>query len=315
MSAGGDVSHVYSAKENMISRQTPRTDWSFSKQGYIEVLGGRIWYGVVNGGNAFATPLLVIHGGPGMSHDYLYPLVDLADERPIVFYDQLDAGRSDRPNDPSNWHIERFLSEIDVVREHLDLKRLSIFGNSWGGTLAAAYTSSHPIGVEKLVLSSPLLNTERWVADNAIYRKSLPDEIQEVMLDCEIAGRTNSKSYRDAVDVFYKNHLCRADPWPRYVTDTFETLNNKCYVGMWGPNEFTCTGVLHDYDGTHDLSSIEVPTLMTFGEHDEAAPASCREYALAIPSVSCVEFADASHLAFVEDRDNYISVVRSFLSV
>ena len=116
----------------------PKTDWNFSKQGYIDVPGGRIWYGVVGGGNAGAPPLLAIHGGPGMSHDYLYPLVDLADERPIVFYDQLDAGLSDRPNDPANWRIERFLSEIDVVREYLDLKTLSIFGNSWGGTLAAA---------------------------------------------------------------------------------------------------------------------------------------------------------------------------------
>ena len=98
----------------------PKTDWNFSKQGYIDVPGGRIWYGVVSGGNAGATPLLAIHGGPGMSHDYLYPLVDLADERPIVFYDQLDAGLSDRPNDPANWRIERFLSEIDVVREYLD---------------------------------------------------------------------------------------------------------------------------------------------------------------------------------------------------
>ena len=249
-----------------------------------------------------------------MSHDYLYPLVDLADERPIVFYDQLDAGLSDRPNDPANWRIERFLSEIDVVREYLDLKTLSIFGNSWGGTLAAAYTSSHPKGIEKLILSSPLLNTDRWITDNRFYRESLPSNVQKVMMDCEVAGQTNCKAYEDAVDVFYRRHFCRSDPWPGYVTDTFEALNNKCYAGMWGPNEFTCTGVLRGYDGTAALSSIEVPTLMTFGEHDEAAPASCREYALAIPSVSCAEFADASHLAFVEDRDNYISVVRSFLS-
>jgi len=292
----------------------PRTDWNFSKQGYIDVPGGRIWYGVVGGGDACATPLLAIHGGPGMSHDYLHPLVDLADERSIVFYDQLDAGLSDRPNDPANWRIERFLSEIDVLREYLDLKTLSIFGNSWGGTLAAAYTSSHPKGVEKLILSSPLLNTARWVADNANYRALLPDEIQRVMLECEISGQMDSKAYEAAVDLFYKRHLCRCDPWPSYVVDTFDTLNNKCYAGMWGPNEFTCTGVLRGYDGTAGLSSIEAPTLMTFGEHDEAAPASCREYALAIPSVSCAEFADASHLAFVEDRDNYISVVRSFLS-
>ena len=292
----------------------PKTDWNFSKQGYIDVPGGRIWYGVVSGGNAGATPLLAIHGGPGMSHDYLYPLVDLADERPIVFYDQLDAGLSDRPNDPANWRIERFLSEIDVVREYLDLKTLSIFGNSWGGTLAAAYTSSHPKGIEKLILSSPLLNTDRWITDNRFYRESLPIDVQKVMVDCEVAGQTNCQAYEDAVDVFYRRHFCRSDPWPGYVTDTFEALNNKCYAGMWGPNEFTCTGVLRGYDGTTALSSIDVPTLMTFGEHDEAAPASCREYALAIPSVSCAEFADASHLAFVEDRDNYISVARSFLS-
>lgn len=291
-----------------------KTIWRFSDQGYIDVPGGRIWYGIVGDPNAGGTPLLTVHGGPGMSHDYLYPLTDIADDRQVVFFDQLDAGMSDRPNDATNWNVPRFVDEIDALRDALNLSVVSLFGNSWGGTVAAAYAASQPAGLERVILSSPLINTKRWVADNESYRANLPQDVQDTMNRCEANDETGSKVYEDAVDVFYRRHFCRLVPWPDYVMETFDVLNEVCYAAMWGPNEFTCNGVLGDYDSSGDLAYVNVPTLITCGEFDEAMPASCREFASMIPNAEFIEFKNASHLAFVEDRENYIAKARQFLS-
>lgn len=290
------------------------TAWPLSDQGYVDVQGGRVWYGVSGERAAGTTPLLAIHGGPGMSHDYLLPLTDLCADRPVIFYDQLDAGKSDHPNDPENWIVERFVAEIDAIRDALNLSVLSIFGNSWGGTVAAAYAAAQPVDLERLILSSPLIDTKRWIADNATYRAELPDDILNIMDECEANGETGSKAYEDAVGVFYERHLCRIHPWPNYVTDTFDVLNETCYAAMWGPNEFTCNGTLRDYDASGDLASINIPTLITCGEFDEATPASSRAYANMIPGAEFSVFKDASHLTFVEDRENYIVMIQRFLA-
>lgn len=290
------------------------TQWNFSEQGTIDSHGGKIWFGISGDRASSETSLIVIHGGPGMSHNYLYPLVDLADERPVIFYDQLDAGLSERPNDPENWHISRFLLEVDDLRESLDLQRVAIFGNSWGGTIAAAYSARAPAGVEKLVLSSPLLNTDMWLRDNNIHREHLPEEALRVMRKCEGAGQESSPEYQNSVDIFYARHFCRVTPWPDYVIDTMNSLNGTCYAGMWGPNEFTCNGLLRDYDGLAELETIQAPTLVTCGEFDEAAPASCKAFAKLIPDARYVEFEGASHLTFVESRETYIKILRQFLA-
>lgn len=289
------------------------TDWGFAVEGRIDVTGGEIWYGLCGDRSGTKTPLIIIHGGPGMSHDYLYPLRRLADDRAVVFYDQLDAGKSDRPNDPNNWKVERFLDEIDRIRNALDLQTVSVFGNSWGGTLAAAYAARNPQGLKRAVLSSPLINTKQWVQDNAVWRSELPDDVLALMDEHEARGDTGAEAYLDAVDVFYRRHLCRVDPWPDTVMDTFNTLNETCYAGMWGPNEFTCNGVLKDYDGSGQLSAIAVPTLVTCGAFDEATPRSTEKYASLIPCSEFKVFAEASHLAFVEQEEEYLAAVARFL--
>jgi len=291
-----------------------KTEWRFETEGFIEVQGGRVWYGTTRPTQNTATPLLVLHGGPGMSHDYLYPLTDLADERQVVFYDQLDAGRSDRPNEPRNWVLSRFLDEVSAVRDALGLSKVCVFGNSWGGTVAAAYAATRPDGLDRLVLSSPLISTDRWIADNQRHREQLPASVQEIMASCEAAGQIEADEYQDAVALFYSRHFCRVDPWPLYVNESFDVLNEQCYSSMWGPNEFTCDGVLMDYDGSASLASIEVPVLMTCGEFDEATPAACRAFSALIPNCECDVFADSSHLTFVEARASYIATLRRFLS-
>lgn len=291
-----------------------KTYWNFNEQGSIDSHGGKIWYGICGDKGSSETPLIVIHGGPGMSHNYLYPLTDLADERQVIFYDQLDAGLSERPNNPENWDMTRFLLEIDDLRETLNLSRVVIFGNSWGATIAASYATKAPAGLEKLVLSSPLLNTDQWLADNKIHRQNLPSDVLSVMDRCEKQGEESSQAYQDAVEVFYNRHFCRANPWPDYVMDTMNALNETCYAGMWGPNEFTCNGLLRDYDGLTELETIQTPTLVTCGEFDEATPASCKAFVNLISDAQYVEFENASHLTFVDSREKYIETLRKFLA-
>lgn len=291
-----------------------KTNWNFSEQGTIDSHGGKIWYGISGNKESSDTPLIVIHGGPGMSHNYLYPLADLADQRQVIFYDQLDAGLSERPNNPENWDITRFLLEIDDLRESLDLPKVVIFGNSWGATIAASYAANNPAGIEKLILSSPLINTEQWLADNKIHRENLPFNVQSVMDRCEKQGQESSQAYQDAVEVFYNRHFCRANPWPDYVIETMNALNETCYTGMWGPNEFTCNGLLRHYDGLAELKAIKMPTLITCGEFDEATPASCKTFVNMIPDAQYAEFENASHLTFVDSREKYIETLRSFLA-
>lgn len=291
-----------------------KTDWNFSDQGTVDTDGGKIWYGLTGNNESSATALIAIHGGPGMTHHYLYPLTDLADERQIIFYDQLDAGLSERPNDPGNWNLARFLNEIDDLRDALNLPNVAIFGNSWGATIAASYAAHNPAGIEKLVLSSPLINTQQWLADNKTHRDNLPAEALAVMDRCEAEGRESTQEYQDAVEIFYNRHFCRASPWPDYVMETMNTLNETCYAGMWGPNEFTCNGLLRDYDGLAELQSIQTATLITCGEFDEATPASCKKFTQLIPDARFSEFEDASHLTFVDSREKYIETLRKFFA-
>jgi len=286
----------------------------YDRDGWAQVSGGKVWFGVCGDLCSTQPPVLVVHGGPGMSHDYLRPLGDLASERAVIFYDQLDAGRSDRPNNPTLWTIDRFLDEIESLKAALSLDRYVIFGNSWGGTLAAAHAGRQPDGLAGLILSSPLLHTDTWIADNAAYRAALPDDITSVMDHHEAQGTTHDPAYQAAVDVFYQRHLCRVQPWPAYVERTFEGLNGACYEAMWGPNEFTCTGVLSGYDGTDVLDQVRVSTLVTCGRFDEATPESCQRFAGQIDGATVQVFPNSSHMAFVEERAAYIDAVRMWLN-
>ena len=278
--------------------------------------GGTIWYRV-NGRRHFSsgrTPLIVIHGGPGLSHHYLLSLVELAEQRPVIFYDQLDSGNSSRPNDPANWTVERFVGEIDSLRRWLNLDRILILGSSWGGTIAAEYAMTQPQGLNGLVLASPVINTPRWIADCTEYRKQLPQEIQQT-LDKHEAQRTYlSDDYQDAVMVFYKRHLCRMDPWPWEIEKSFQLFNYDLYQAMWGPAEFTATGSLKNYDGDTRLSRIAVPTMYTCGEFDEASPAACKDFAAMTSGAKLQVFDDCSHLAHLEKPDNYLTTVKAFFA-
>jgi len=281
-------------------------------EGYVSVIGGRVWYKAVGSGDA--TPMLILHGGPGMPSYYLEPLEGLADERPIVFYDQLGCGRSDQPEDSSLWRVERFVEELGQVRQELNLERVHILGHSWGTILAVDYALTQPRGLASLILASPALSVPRWLEDQNIYRRQLPDDVQDVLDQHESAGTTDSEEYQEAVMVFYQRHLCRLDPWPAGLERTMAEMGEQVYLTMWGPSEFYATGTLVNYDRTNHLHEISVPTLLTCGRYDEATPKTTEWYQGLIPGSEIAYFEQSSHMPHLEEPESYLRVVRKFFA-
>ncbi len=295
----------------------PKHGWTApqpEKAGNILVQGGHVWYRINGANHVCNTPILVVHGGPGFSHDYLLPLTDFARERPVIFYDQLDSGNSERPGNPVNWTVERYVSEIDAVRRSLKLDQVILLGSSWGGALVAEYATRRPSGLLGLVLESPLLSAKRWVADNKIYRNQLPEEVKKILDKHEADGTTDSDEYQKATMEFYKKHLNRMEPWPEELLRSFAIANMKLYTTMWGKTEFSASGTLKDYDITPRLGRIETPTLIVCGEHDEATPDACRYFSSLIPRSTAKIIPGASHTAHLERGELFLRTVRDFLA-
>ncbi len=284
-----------------------------SEEGFVELENSfKVWYQRL--GDADATPLLLLHGGPGAGHDYLEPLGKLADTRPVVFYDQLGCGKSDRPDDVGLWTVDRFVREVDEVRVALGLESVHLLGQSWGGWLGIEYMLSQPAGVERLVLASTSASMPQFEAETRRLRKELPAEVQQVLNKYEALGDYHNPEYEEAVEAFYQKHVCRLPTWPECVLRTVANLeNNPVYETMNGPNEFTIIGNLREWDRIERLSEIRVPTLITVGHYDELTPACAETLRAGIPDSRLVVFENSSHLAHVEEEARYLEVVRDFL--
>ena len=283
-------------------------------EGYIEVPGGRVWYRIT-GTDRPGIPVLCLHGGPGMPHDYLEPLADLASSRPVIFYDQLGCGRSDRPADDSLWTTDRFVEELAVVHATLGLERPHLFGNSWGGWLALQYTLDRRPALASLILSSSPPSVSRWIADCAELRAMLDEPVRDVLDRHEAGGYFSCPEYQWAITQFYRRHVCRQDPWPACLERTFAGMGADVYQTMWGPSEFgPVTGRLRHWDVTGRLAEIQVPTLVTGGRYDEARPTHLAVLARGIRDAELVIFENSSHLAFIEERRPYLQAVSDFLT-
>ncbi|KIL34393.1 proline iminopeptidase [Cohnella kolymensis] len=285
-----------------------------SDEGYIDVPGGRVWY--IRVGEGGKTPLLVLHGGPGNTHDPLRSVLDvLADERPVIFYDQLGSGNSDRPDDPSLWRTERFVDELVRVREALDLKEVHLLGHSWGTMFAASYLINREhSGVRSVIFSSPCLSAERWKQDADRFLTQLPEDVQQTIARHEEQGTTSSEEYQVAMTDYYKRHVCRADPWPAILTESRAKGNKEIYMTMWGPSEFFPTGNLKTFDVTPELHKMDIPSLFVCGRYDEAAPESTAYYQSLVPDSEIHIFEHSAHISYLEETEEYVKTIRGFLS-
>jgi len=286
-------------------RLTPR-------EGYVDVTGGRVWYRIVGSGTR--TPLLVLHGGPGVPSYYLKPLAALADERPVIFYDQLGCGRSDHPVDTTLWKTERFVEELAQVRKALGLEEVHLFGHSWGTMLAMDYMLTKPKGIKSLILASPALSIKRWIHDGDSLLTTLPDSIQNIVKKNENEGTTDSPEYQGAMMSYYQHYVARKLPWSADLDSSFSQISPAVYGYMWGPSEFKCTGTLRDYDRTDKLNTLRLPTLFTAGQFDEATPQTVKYYQSLVPGAELAILPDCAHLTMHDDSVAYNGIVREFMS-
>jgi proline-specific peptidase len=285
------------------------------QEGFVPVDGYRVWYRVVGGGSDHeGFPLLVLHGGPGVPHDYLENLEALASEtRRVVFYDQLGCGNSDHPDDPSLCRVSRFADELATVRRELGLDQVHILGQSWGGMLAIEYALRQPEGLVSLILANTLSSMPMWIAEANRLRAELPPEVNATLLRHEEAGTTDDPAYQDAMNVFYARHVCRVIPMPEFVQRAFDKTG-FVYNYMNGPSEFHVIGVIKDWDRTDRLSEIHVPTLIISGRYDESTPLINEVLHRGIVGSEWVLLENSSHLAHVEEPELYMQTVQVFLN-
>ena len=283
----------------------------------VAVPGGNIYVrlnGAIGGGK---PPVLFIHGGPGSSHWGWLNATALADDRAVILYDQLDCGRSDRPGDPANWTIPRFLAEIEAIRAHFGITRWHVLGGSWGGTLALEYGASRPAALAGLVLQSPLVSTEIWLKDAALLKAGMPADVRGLLDLCDTPDAAPEAACKAATDAFYARHVRQVIP-PRAIAAYRDALPAPFAAGlynhMWGRAEFTCTGTLKDYDGRALLTRLDGNrSLFVAGADDEARPVTVAAFARTA-GAPFAEIPHASHSIMLDNPAAYLALLRPWLN-
>jgi proline iminopeptidase len=237
----------------------------------------------------------------------------LGDDRPVVRYDQLGGGRSDRVTDTTMFTIPHFISELDSLRAHLGIDRVHLYGHSWGTILAVEYYRAHPDRVASLVLASPALDIPAWARNARQLLTTLPDSMQRAVRVREAAKQYDAPDYQAAVGEFYSRYVFRS-PVAHDLDSLMSTANMDIYGYMQGPSEFTITGTLKEYDATPFLREIRVPVLFTVGEFDESNPEIVRSHAALVRGATMTVIPGAAHITPWDNRDANLAAVRSFLT-
>jgi L-proline amide hydrolase len=278
------------------------------------------WYRVTGDLSSDKTPLVVVHGGPGCTHDYVLSIASIADTgRPVIHYDQLGNGRSTRLPDMKEdfWTVDLFLAELDNLLSVLGVKdRYFLLGQSWGGMLGAEHAIRRPAGLKALIISNSPASMALWASEAKILRGDLPPEVEEALDRHEAAGTTSDPEYLAAQKVYYDLHVCRVVPNPPEVQRTNDYMEQDAHVYnvMNGPNEFFCIGTLRNWTVVDQVKMITAPTLLASGRFDEATPGAVQPFFDSIPDVRWEIFEHSSHMPFVEEPERYFSVVEAFLA-
>jgi L-proline amide hydrolase len=277
------------------------------------------WYRVTGDLNAEKAPLVVLHGGPGCTHDYVDSFKELAsDGRAVIHYDQLGNGKSTHLPDrgPAFWTVELFLEQLDSLLDHLGIAdRYHVLGQSWGGMLGSEHAVRRPAGLKSLVLANSLAAMPLWIAGAARLRAAMPDKEREALVRYEAAGDYSHPDYKAAERAFYDRHVCRI-PWPPDVARTFAAMDedSTVYRAMNGPNEFLVIGTMKDWSIVDRLGLINVPTLVYRGEFDEATQECIQPFIDHIPDVRWQVFSDSSHMPHVENKTACLAAIQEFLA-
>ena len=282
-------------------------------EGFADVGGFRLFY------RQFGEPekgeVVCLHGGPGVPHHYMLPIADLAERGyRVTFYDQLGVGRSERPPNRALFVMERYADELEEFRTVMGLGKPHLIGSSCGGQLGIEYTLTYQKNVRTLTTVGGIHSFPLTIKGMLRWKEALPEDVKKTMRKYEAAGEYFNPEYLKAVDVFYRRHLCRLDPWPPEMTYAVEHTSEDVYHTMNGPNEYTVIGNIRYWDVTDKLNTIKVPTLVLSGTYDEVAPEVARDLHKHIPHSELTIFKGCSHTPFLEARTAFMKRVARFLA-
>ncbi|MGB5357531.1 MAG: proline iminopeptidase-family hydrolase [Eudoraea sp.] len=282
-------------------------------EGYVEVEGGKIWYGIMGEGNN--TPLLCLHGGPGGTGARYYNLSEIAKERPVIIFDQLGSGRSDHHQDTSLLKVEKFVEQVRAIRGELKLNEFYLVGGSWGAGLALEYYANYPEGIKGLIFNSPYFSTPIWTDDADRLVAALPDSIQSAIHIAVRDSVFDTESYTAANNLFASKHGRRKESIKHPYDTVPSNRNSFIYNYMWGPSEFTALGTLRDFDNHQYLKKIEVPTLFTTGEFDEAIPETVQKFSEMVPNSKFIIIPEAGHSTLNDNGPAMRTAIQEFLDI
>ena len=285
------------------------------REGFQDVLGIKLYYRYFDNGPD-SPKLMCLHGGPGMSHDYLTPLSDLSrDGISVLLFDQFGCGRSEEPSDRSKFTFDYAVEEVEEMRrQFFGSEKIFMMGSSYGGALSLAYSVKYQDRLKGLIVSGGLSSIPETVREMQRLISELPRKHRDAIRKHAEEGDYSSTEYQEAVWYFYRKHLLRMKDYPEDVMKSLEFAEKRnVYPVMNGPNEFTITGTIKDWDITDKIPIIKIPTLITVGKYDEVTPNIASMIQQRITGSRMVVFQKSSHLSMWEERDHYNSVLRRFI--
>ncbi len=275
-------------------------------------------------GNNPSTKVLLLHGGPGATHEYF----EAADsyfpnaEVEYYYYDQLGSGNSDNPEDPSLWETERFVEEVEQVRIALglDATNFILLGHSWGGILATEYALKYQENLKGLIISNMVASIPEYMKyAEEVLGPQMPAEVLSEIKALEAAGEYTSVRYLSLIEEhYYPEHVLRRplNEWPEPVNRSFSKMNYPLYLKMQGPSEFGVVGdaTLKDWDRTGDLHRITVPTLSVGAQYDTMDPEGMKRIADSVQNGTFLYCPEGGHMTMYDDADRYFNGIIAFLN-
>lgn len=288
------------------------------REGYMPFMGHETYYRIVGEKTGNKKPLILLHGGPGSTHNYFEVLDDFAreDGRELIMYDQIGCGNSYLEGHPELWNAETWVAELKALREHLGIEECHLLGQSWGGMLLLEYICNHkPEGVRSIILSSTLPSSKLWGEEQHRMIAELPEEMQEAIRIADETGDYSGEAYQAAEAEFMLRHAAGpvTEDSPECIRRP-KKAGREAYVVGWGPNEFTPMGTLKTYDVTEQLKDIQQSALIINGGNDLCTPYIAKVMYDGIPDSRWELFRTCRHSCFVEDTPRYTALLREWLN-
>lgn len=274
-------------------------------------------------GNNLTMKVLLLHGGPGATHEYFEAFDSYFPNAEIeyYYYDQLESAYSDQPNDSSLWSVDRYVDEIEQVRQALGLDSTNFYllGHSWGGIIGIEYALKYQENLKGLIISNMMSSVPDYnVYANEVLGPQLPSDVLAEVKELEANGEFDNPRYSELLyQHFYTAHILRIplEQWPNPVNRAFAAINPNLYVTMQGPSEFGITedAKLINWDRSNDLSKITVPTLTIGGAHDTMDPQHMEWIASEVQKGQYLHCPNGSHLAMYDDQETYFKGLIKFI--